>query len=137
MSKKIRTLFSVQIEWALRRERYNPRAYAAVRQGARKDLARCRDPIRYSSPAAAQSQQSLTGRRACSSNSSDSRLPTVRCASPKTSHVETENSNSTALVDGDYLRKGVPEAEIAQPSIEVGVLTDVAGFANAPALLAR
>ena len=51
--------------------------------------------------------------------------------------VETEQSNSTALVDNDYVvkiyRKLVPGIN---PEIEVGrFLTEVAGFANTPALL--
>ncbi len=51
--------------------------------------------------------------------------------------VETEQSNSTALVDNDYVakiyRKLTPGIN---PEIEIGrYLTEVAGFANTPALL--
>jgi maltose alpha-D-glucosyltransferase/alpha-amylase len=51
--------------------------------------------------------------------------------------VETEQSNSTALVDNDYVVKIYRKLESgANPEIEVGwFLTEVAGFANIPALL--
>src|SRR6202034_224524 len=51
--------------------------------------------------------------------------------------VETEQSNSTALVDSDYVVKVYRKLESGiNPEIEVGrFLTEVAGFANAPALL--
>ena len=51
--------------------------------------------------------------------------------------VETEQSNSTALVDNDYVVKVYRKLEAGiNPEIEVGrFLTEVAGFANTPALL--
>jgi maltose alpha-D-glucosyltransferase / alpha-amylase len=51
--------------------------------------------------------------------------------------VETEQSNSTALVDSDYVVKVYRKLESGiNPEIEVGrFLTEVAGFANTPALL--
>ena len=51
--------------------------------------------------------------------------------------VETEQSNSTALVDNDYVVKVYRKLESGiNPEIEVGrFLTEVAGFANTPALL--
>ena len=51
--------------------------------------------------------------------------------------VETEQSNSTALVDNDYVVKIYRKLESGiNPEIEVGwFLTEVAGFANTPALL--
>ena len=51
--------------------------------------------------------------------------------------VETEQSNSTALVDNDYVVKIYRKLEPGiNPEIEVGrFLTEVAGFANTPALL--
>jgi maltose alpha-D-glucosyltransferase/alpha-amylase len=51
--------------------------------------------------------------------------------------VETEQSNSTALVDHDYVVKVYRKLEPGiNPEIEVGrFLTEVAGFANTPALL--
>ena len=51
--------------------------------------------------------------------------------------VETEQSNSTALVDDDYVVKIYRKLEAGiNPEIEMGrFLTDVAGFANTPALL--
>jgi maltose alpha-D-glucosyltransferase/alpha-amylase len=51
--------------------------------------------------------------------------------------VETEQSNSTALVDSDYVVKVYRKLETGiNPEIEIGrFLTEVAGFANTPALL--
>ncbi len=51
--------------------------------------------------------------------------------------VETEQSNSTALVDSDYVVKTYRRLDDGlNPEIEMGrFLTDVAGFANTPALL--
>ena len=51
--------------------------------------------------------------------------------------VETEQSNSTALVDEDYVVKIYRKLEPGiNPEIEMGrFLTEVAGFANTPALL--
>ena len=51
--------------------------------------------------------------------------------------VETEQSNSTALVDNDYVVKLYRKLEPGiNPEIEMGrFLTEVAGFANTPALL--
>jgi maltose alpha-D-glucosyltransferase/alpha-amylase len=51
--------------------------------------------------------------------------------------VQTEQSNSTALVDSDYVVKIYRKLEPGiNPEIEMGqFLTDVAGFANTPAML--
>jgi maltose alpha-D-glucosyltransferase / alpha-amylase len=51
--------------------------------------------------------------------------------------VETEQSNSTALVDNEYVVKVYRKLEAGiNPEIEMGrFLTEVAGFANTPALL--
>ena len=51
--------------------------------------------------------------------------------------VETEQSNSTALVDEDYVVKIYRKLETGMnPEIEMGrFLTDIVGFANTPALL--
>ena len=51
--------------------------------------------------------------------------------------VETEQSNSTALVDEDYVVKIYRKLENGiNPEIEMGrFLTDIVGFANTPALL--
>jgi maltose alpha-D-glucosyltransferase/alpha-amylase len=51
--------------------------------------------------------------------------------------VETEQSNSTALVDNDYVVKMYRKLQAGiNPEIEVSrFLTDIAGFANTPALL--
>src|SRR6185312_16237788 len=51
--------------------------------------------------------------------------------------VEAEQSNSTALVDDDYVVKIYRKLEAGiNPEIEMGrFLTEVAGFANTPALV--
>ena len=132
----------MQIEWMrFDRERYNPRAFAAVRQGAREGtlLDVATDQI-FIALLLRNLRESLTVEE------NDLRLefrPTSRFADkpirqPKHIRaVETEQSNSTALVDNDYVVKVYRKLEPGiNPEIEVGrFLTEVAGFANTPALL--
>jgi maltose alpha-D-glucosyltransferase/alpha-amylase len=133
----------MQIEWVrFDRERYNPRAFAAVRQGAREGT--------LIDVATDQIFIALLLRNLRESLVVDE-LEGVRLEFKPTAKlleqpfkapehiraVETEQSNSTALVDNDYVakiyRKLVPGIN---PEIEVGrFLTEVAGFANTPALL--
>jgi maltose alpha-D-glucosyltransferase/alpha-amylase len=123
------------------RERYNPRAFAAVRQGAREGtlLDVATDQI-FIALLLRNLGESLTVEE------NDLRLefrPTSRFADKpirQPDHiraVETEQSNSTALVDHDYVVKVYRKLEPGiNPEIEVGrFLTEVAGFANTPALL--
>jgi maltose alpha-D-glucosyltransferase/alpha-amylase len=137
-----RYVLPMQIEWMrFDRERYNPRAFAAVRQGAREGtlLDVATDQI-FIALLLRNLRESLTVEE------NGLRLefrPTNRLSDKpiKTPEhiraVETEQSNSTALIDSDYVvkvyRKLVPGIN---PEIEVGrFLTEVAGFANTPALL--
>jgi maltose alpha-D-glucosyltransferase/alpha-amylase len=137
-----RYVLPMQIEWMrFDRERYNPRAFAAVRQGAREGtlLDVATDQI-FIALLLRNLGESLTVEE------NDLRLefrPTSRFADKpirQPDHiraVETEQSNSTALVDHDYVVKVYRKLEPGiNPEIEVGrFLTEVAGFANTPALL--
>jgi len=133
----------MRIEWVrFDRERYNPHAYAAVRQGAREGtlLDVATDPIFI-----ALLLRNL--RNALTVEERGARLefrPTSKFSDDKPiippEHiraVEAEQSNSTALVDNDYVVKVYRKLESGiNPEIEIGrFLTEVAGFANTPALL--
>jgi maltose alpha-D-glucosyltransferase/alpha-amylase len=132
----------MQIEWTrFDRERYNPRAFAAVRQGAREGtlLDVATDQI-FIALLLHNLRNSLTveeqGKRLEFRPTSHLSDRPIR----ENSHiraVETEQSNSTALVDNDYVVKMYRKLETGiNPEIEVGrFLTEVAGFTNAPALL--
>ena len=137
-----RYVLPMQIDWVrFDRERYNPRAFSAVRQGAREgtllDVATETDFVK---------QVLLCLHDAVTVEQDGTKLlyrPTARFAElpPKSpGHiraVETEQSNSTALVDSDYVVKIYRRLDNGlNPEIEIGrFLTDVAGFANTPALL--
>jgi maltose alpha-D-glucosyltransferase/alpha-amylase len=132
----------MQIEWMrFDRERYNPRALAAVRQGAREGtlLDVATDHI-FIALLLRNLRESLT------LEENGLRLefrPTSRFSDKpiqppeRVRAVETEQSNSTALVDNEYVVKVYRKLESGiNPEIEVGrFLTEVAGFANTPALL--
>ncbi|MFH1342187.1 MAG: maltose alpha-D-glucosyltransferase [Pseudomonadota bacterium] len=138
-----RYVLPMQIEWVrFDRERYNPRAFAAVRQGAREGtlldvatdqifIALLLRNLRESLVVDEQQGVRLEFRPTARLLEQPVKAPVHIRA------VETEQSNSTALVDEDYVvkiyRKLVPGIN---PEIEVGrFLTEVAGFANTPALL--
>src|SRR5437899_8100513 len=137
-----RYVLPMRIEWMrFDRERYNPRAFAAVRQGAREGtlLDVATDQI-FIALLLRNLRNSLTVEE------SGLRLefrPTTKFSNRpiKTPEhiraVETEQSNSTALVDNDYVVKVYRKLESGiNPEIEIGrFLTEVAGFANTPALL--
>jgi maltose alpha-D-glucosyltransferase / alpha-amylase len=139
---KARYVLPMRIEWVrFDRERYNPRAYAAVRQGAREGtlLDVATDQI-FIALLLRNLRQSLTveenGLRLefrPTSKFSDRPIKTPEHIRA----VETEQSNSTALVDNDYVVKVYRKLEPGiNPEIEIGrFLTEVAGFANTPALL--
>jgi len=140
--KPARYLLPMQIEWVrFDRERFNPRAFAAVRQGAREGtlLDVATDPI-FIGLLLRNLSESLT---VTENNLQLEFRPTglfagKRVRQPESVRaVETGKSNSTALVDGDYCTKVFRKTEVGvNPAIEVGrFLTDVAGFPNAPALL--
>jgi maltose alpha-D-glucosyltransferase / alpha-amylase len=137
-----RYLLPMQIEWVrFDRERYNPRAFAAVRQGAREGtlLDVATDPI-FIGLLLRNLQQSLTvtenGLRLEFRPTSHFTDKPVRQPESIRS-VETGKSNSTALVDGDYCIKVFRKIEAGiHPAIEVGrFLTEQAHFANTPMLL--
>jgi maltose alpha-D-glucosyltransferase/alpha-amylase len=137
-----RYVLPMRIEWVrFDRERYNPHAFAAVRQGAREGtlLDVATDQI-FIALLPRNLRQSLTveenGLRLefrPTSKFSDRPIKTPEHIRA----VETEQSNSTALVDHDYVVKVYRKLESGvNPEIEVGrFLTEVAGFANTPALL--
>src|ERR1700721_2886550 len=137
-----RYVLPMQIEWVrFDRERYNPRALAAGRQGALEGtlLDVATDHI-FIALLLRNLRESLT------LEENGLRLefrPTSRFSDKPIQPpehvraVETEQSNSTALVDNKYVVKVYRKLESGiNPEIEVGrFLTEVAGFANTPALL--
>ena len=137
-----RWVLPMQIEWVrFDRERYNPQAFAAVRQGAREGtlLDVATDHI-FIALLLRNLRQSLT----VEENDlrlefrPTSRLPDQPVTPPEhVRAVETEQSNSTALVDHEYVVKVYRKLESGiNPEIEIGrFLTEVAGFANTPALI--
>ncbi len=139
-----RYVLPMQIEWVrFDRERYNPHAFAAVRQGAREGtlLDVATDQIFI-----ALLLRNLRESLVVEEGEQGLRLefkPTTRLSDrpvrqpERIRAVETEQSNSTALVDEDYVVKIYRKLESGMnPEIEMGrFLTDVVGFANTPALL--
>jgi maltose alpha-D-glucosyltransferase/alpha-amylase len=137
-----RYVLPMQIEWVrFDRERYNPRALAAVRQGAREGtlLDVATDQIfialllRNLRESLVVEEGGLHLEFKPTSKFSDRPVkPPERVRA-----VETEQSNSTALVDNEYVVKVYRKLEAGiNPEIEMGrFLTEVAGFANTPALL--
>jgi maltose alpha-D-glucosyltransferase/alpha-amylase len=135
-----RYVLPMQIEWVrFDRERFNPRALAAVRQGAREGtlLDVATDPI-FIGLFLRNLSQSLVV------DENNLRLefkPTSRFADyavKQPEHIRAvEQSNSTALVDNIYVTKIYRRLEPGtNPEIEIGhYLTEVANFANTPALL--
>jgi len=139
-----RYVLPMQIEWVrFDRERYNPRALAAVRQGAREGtlLDVANDQIFIAlllrnlreSLTVDESEQGLRLEFRPTSRFSDK---TVR----QPEHIrmiEADRPDSTALVDNDYVVKIHRKLEAGpNPEIEMGrFLTEVAHFANTSALL--
>jgi maltose alpha-D-glucosyltransferase/alpha-amylase len=137
-----RYLLPMQIDWVrFDRERYNARAFAAVRQGAREGTL-----LDVASDPGFISLLLENLRNSVTTEEGGARLefrPTAKLADMPVKPlehiraVETEQSNSTALVDSDYVVKLYRKLQSGiNPEIEVGrFLTDVAGYANTPALL--
>jgi maltose alpha-D-glucosyltransferase/alpha-amylase len=137
-----RYVLPMQIEWMrFDRERYNPHALAAVRQGAREGtlLDVATDQIFI-----ALMLRNL--REVLTVEENDIRLefrPTTKLSDKPVRNpehiraIDTEQPFSTALVDNEYVVKVCRKLETGiNPGIEIGrFLTEVAGFANAPALL--
>jgi maltose alpha-D-glucosyltransferase/alpha-amylase len=137
-----RYVLPMRIEWVrFDRERYNPRAFAAVRQGAREGtlLDVATDQIfialllRNLHEALTVEENGLHLEFRPTSRLSDKPVKPPEHIRA----VETEQSNSTSLVDSDYVVKLYRKLESGiNPEIEIGwFLTEVAGFANTPALL--
>jgi maltose alpha-D-glucosyltransferase/alpha-amylase len=137
-----RYVLPMQIEWVrFDRERYNPRAFAAVRQGAREGtlLDVATDHIfialllRNLRETLTVEENGLRLEFRATSKFSDKPVKTPEHIRA----VEAEQSNSTALVDNEYVVKVYRKLESGiNPEIEIGrFLTEVAGFANTPALL--
>ena len=137
-----RYVLPMQIEWVrFDRERYNPRALAAVRQGAREGtlLDVATDQIfialllRNLRESLVVEENGLRLEFKPTSKFSDKPVKPPEHVRA----VETEQSNSTALVDHEYVVKVYRKLESGiNPEIEMGrFLTEVAGFANTPALL--
>jgi maltose alpha-D-glucosyltransferase/alpha-amylase len=137
-----RYVLPMQIEWVrFDRERYNPRALAAVRQGAREGtlLDVATDQIfialllRNLGESLVVEEGELRLEFKPTSKFSDKPIRQPE----RIRAVETEQSNSTSLVDNDYVVKLYRKLEPGiNPEIEMGrFLTEVAGFTNTPALL--
>jgi maltose alpha-D-glucosyltransferase/alpha-amylase len=132
----------MQIEWVrFDRERYNANAFAAVRQGAREGtlLDVATDEI-FIALLLRNLRNSLTVEEAGSRLEFRPTAQLLDQPEKPLGHiraVETEQSNSTALVGNDYVVKLYRKLQTgSNPEIEVGrFLTDIAGFANTPALL--
>ena len=140
-----RYVLPMRIEWVrFDRERYNPRAFAAVRQGAREGtlLDVATDQIfialllrNLRNALTVEDEQGMGMRLEFRPTA---KLPDGPIKQPEHIRaVETEQSNSTALVDSDYVVKTYRKLESGiNPEIEMGrFLTEVASFANTPALL--
>jgi maltose alpha-D-glucosyltransferase / alpha-amylase len=137
-----RYVLPMRIEWVrFDRERYNPRAFAAVRQGAREGtlLDVATDEI-FIALLLHNLRNSLTveeggARLVFAPTEKLMALPVKPLEHIRA--VETEQSNSTALVDSDYVAKIYRKLQSGiNPEIEMGrFLTEVASFANTPALL--
>jgi maltose alpha-D-glucosyltransferase / alpha-amylase len=137
-----RYLLPTQTKWIrFDRERHNPRAMAAVRQGAREGtlLDVATDHI-FIALFLRNLQRSLTieenGLRLQFKPTGRFSVGEIR-EPERVRAVEAEQSNSTALVDNDYVVKVYRKLETGiNPEIEMSqFLTENAEFANTPALL--
>jgi maltose alpha-D-glucosyltransferase / alpha-amylase len=137
-----RYVLPMQIEWVrFDRERYNPNALAAVRQGAREGtlLDVASDPIfialllRNLSNSLVVEEAGLRLEFHPTSKFDGRSIKTP----DHVTVVDAERLNSTALVDNQYVVKVYRKLEPGiNPEIEIGrFLTDTAGFANMPPLL--
>ena len=140
--KMQRYTLPIRVDWVrFDRERYNPMALAAVRQAEREgtlfDVATDKEFI--------QLLLDNVRHNRTTTNGVDKLLfePTAKLLQEpdvKIEHVhavETEQSNSTSLVDESFVVKVYRRIEAGiNPEIEMGrFLTDVVGFANTPDLL--
>ena len=137
-----RYVLPMQIEWVrFDRERYNPHAFAAVRQGAREGtlLDVANDQI-FIALMLRNLRETLTVEESglrLEFRPTSGLLDKVIKQPEHVRALDTESNNSAAVVDSDYVVKVYRKLEPGiNPEIEIGRhLTEVAGFANAPALL--
>ncbi|MFT4117753.1 putative maltokinase, partial [Bradyrhizobium sp.] len=135
-----RYVVPMQIEWVrFDRERFNPKALAAVRQGAREGtlLDVATDQIFIGLFLRNLSQNLVVEENNLRLEfKATSLLAGYTVKEPERIRA-IEQSNSTALVDNQYVAKLYRQLESGiNPEIEIGhYLTDVAHFANTPALL--
>jgi len=139
-----RYVLPMQIEWVrFDRERYNPRAFAAIRQGAREGtlLDVATDQI-FTGLFLRNLRENLTVDEGEQGLKLEFR-PTSRFSDrpvrqPERIRVfENDQPHSTALVDNEYVTKIYRKLEVGiNPEIEMGrFLTEVVSFPNTPALL--
>ncbi len=139
---KTRHVLPMQIEWVrFDRERYNPNALAAVRQGAREGtlLDVAADPI-FIALLFRNLDQRLTIEESGLSLefTPTSKFPSKPVRQPeRISALDGAPFSSAVLVDADYVVKLCRKLEAGiHPEIEIGrFLTEVVGFANTLALL--
>lgn len=135
-----RYVMPMQIEWVrFDRERFNPKALAAVRQGAREGtlLDVATDQIFIGLFLRGLSQSLVVDENNLRLEfKATSRFADYTIKEPERIRA-IEQSNSTALVDNKYVAKIYRRLESGiSPEIEIGhYLTEVARFANTPALL--
>jgi maltose alpha-D-glucosyltransferase/alpha-amylase len=141
-NETIRYLLPMQIEWVrFDRERYNPQAFAAVRQGAREGtlLDAATSPI-FLALLLHNLRQSLTveenGLRLEFRPTSKFPDKPIR-ESDQIRIIETDRCNSIAVVENEYFIKLHRQLDAGlHPEIDMGhFLTEVAGFANVAPLL--
>ncbi|MEY9460098.1 trehalose synthase-fused probable maltokinase [Bradyrhizobium ottawaense] len=134
------SVLPMQIEWVrFDRERFNPKALAAVRQGAREGtlLDVATDQIFIGLFLRNLSQNLVVEENNLRLEfKATSRFADYTIKEPERIRA-IEQSNSTALVDNQYVAKLYRQLESGiNPEIEIGhYLTEVARFANTPALL--
>jgi len=140
--KSTRYTIPLRIRWhRFEREYHNPRALAAVRQGAREgtllDVANEHDFIEILIDNLRRGETVTEGDARLEFRGTDALLQQPPLAIEHVQPVETEQSNSTTLVDNHYVIKIYRKLESGiNPEIEVGrFLTEFARFANSPQLL--
>ncbi|CAM5451005.1 maltose alpha-D-glucosyltransferase OS=Afipia felis OX=1035 GN=treS PE=3 SV=1 [Afipia felis] len=132
----------IRIDWVrFDRERYHPTALAAVRQAAREgtlfDVATDKEFIKLVLDNVRHNRVTTNGVDRLLFEPTAKLLEEPEIDIENVHAVETEQSNSTSLVDESFVVKLYRRLEAGiNPEIEMGqFLTDVAGFANTPDLL--
>src|SRR5712671_5743671 len=130
------------VRWTrFERERENPRALAAARQGAREgtvlDVAAEEDFISLLLDKVRKSEDIAADGRRLEFRPGGRLAPEERDADTRVRAIDTEQSNTTALVGNKYVVKLFRRAQPGiNPEIEIGrFLTDVVGFNHSPPLI--